>query len=348
MKRFFFLFLSLLLLLSCRNSSYVTFSGYAQGGIWQAKCDIHSLDLDPELVQRKLDSLLSNIDFSLSGYNKNSTLSRHLRGENPPYDSLFLTLLNLSEKIFVFSGGKVDVSAAELFDAWGFGFRSDSLPSPQKVASLMARKGLGMNQNASFSLYRPDQTPQSFNFNAIAQGYSCDVLAAYLRSVGVKNMMINVGGEMYCSGVNPSGKAWTFGIDTPLDGNNESGESLSRVFSVGQGPCGVVTSGNYRKFYVKDGVKYSHTIDPTTGYPVQHDLLSATVVVNPNCPWVAPGGDFENYPATLADALATYFMVLGREGTLSFLSSLEGVELCLIYGDGQDAQAMHQWTSAGF
>lgn len=342
MKRFI-LFLAVLLtvlsgLSSCRRSAYHQFTGFAQGGVWQVKCDLSAVSVSQEDVQQQLDSLLSAIDMSLSGYNKNSILSRHRRGENPPYDSLFLQMLSLSEKSFRLCEGKVDASASRLFDAWGFGFSCDSLPSDEQLRPLMARR-------ASFSLTAADGTPQEFNFNALAQGYSCDVLAAYLRSIGVCNMMVNVGGEMYSSGVNPSGRAWTFGIDTPYDGNQQSGASLIRVFSVGEGPCGVVTSGNYRKFYVKDGVKYSHTIDPTTGYPVCHSLLSATLVVNPSCSLILPGGDFENYPATLADALATYCMVVGFEKAKAFVTSHPGIEACLIYGE-QDA--MQQWCSEGF
>ena len=142
-------------------------------------------------------------------------------------------------------------------------------------------------------------------------------------------MMVNIG-EIYCDGMNPSGKAWTIGIDKPIDGNNELGAQLQGVFKVPSGPHGVVTSGNYRKFYVKDGRKYAHTIDPLTGYPVSHSLLSATVI--------APD-------AMLADAYATYFMVIGLERSKDFLSQRTDMEACLIYDEDGDFKT---WCTPGF
>ena len=155
------------------------------------------------------------------------------------------------------------------------------------------------------------------NYNAIAQGYSCDLVAEYLYSLGVKDMMVDIG-EIFCDGVNPSGRPWTLGIDRPEDGNNDPGSQIQGIFKAPEGPHGIVTSGNYRKFYVRDGKKYSHSIDPRTGYPVQHSLLSATIVA-------------EN--ATLADAYATYCMVLGLEESQRFLASRPDLEGCLVYDE---------------
>ena len=141
-------------------------------------------------------------------------------------------------------------------------------------------------------------------------------------------MMVDIG-EIYCDGVNPAGKRWTIGIDSPVDGNNQPGENLQAVFSVPDGPHGVVTSGNYRKFYVKDGKKYAHTVDPRTGYPVSHTLLSATIL--------APD-------ATLADAYATYCMVIGLDEAKAFIESREDLEGCLVYDlDGEFVT----WCSEG-
>ncbi len=167
------------------------------------------------------------------------------------------------------------------------------------------------------------------NYNAIAQGYSCDVVARYLYSIGVKDMMVEIG-EIFCDGKNPQGKPWTLGIDRPVDGNNDPGAQMHGIFRVPEGPHGVVTSGNYRKFYMRDGKKYSHTIDPRTGYPVSHSLLSATIV--------APDG-------MLADAYATYCMVIGLEASKEFISSSPEVEGCLIYDDGG---IFSTWCSDGF
>jgi len=171
--------------------------------------------------------------------------------------------------------------------------------------------------------------PPQLNYNAIAQGYSCDLVAEYLYSIGVKDMMVNIG-EIFCDGFNPSGQPWTVGIDRPVDGNNEPGAQIQGIFRAPAGPHGIVTSGNYRKFYVRDGKKYAHTIDPRTGYPVSHGLLSATIV--------APD-------AITADAYATYCMVVGLEEAKAFLASRGDMEGCLIYDDDGEFRT---WCSEGF
>jgi thiamine biosynthesis lipoprotein len=142
-------------------------------------------------------------------------------------------------------------------------------------------------------------------------------------------MMVDIG-EIFCDGVNPSGRQWTIGIDSPVDGNDTPGENIQAIFKVPSGPHGVVTSGNYRKFYVKDGRKYAHTVDPRTGYPVSHSLLSATIV--------APD-------ALSADAYATYCMVIGLEESKRFISSRPDLECCLIYDDDG---IFRTWCSDGF
>ncbi|MBP5539974.1 MAG: FAD:protein FMN transferase [Bacteroidales bacterium] len=349
------------LCLSCSRPVYVEFTGYAQGGVWQVKANLQGVSADRSTLQRGMDSLLTAIDASLSGYNRGSVLSRHNRGELSGdvrareealiagYDAMFLKMLELAQAAWTLTDGKVDASAAALFDAWGFGFKHDSLPSAALVDSLKALAG-------SFSLRRPDGQPQRFNFNAMAQGYSSDILAAYLRENGVKDMLVNVGGEMVCTGVNAAGKPWKLGIDAPYDGNDAPGRKISGIFSVSQVPAGVVTSGNYRKFYIKDGVKYAHTIDPSTGRPVVHSLRSATIIVGPDCPLIASGAPFEGYPAALADALATFCMVVGTEPAVAFVEAHPGVEACLISGDavpeawtGDALQENYRvWKSEGF
>ena len=161
------------------------------------------------------------------------------------------------------------------------------------------------------------QNREVLNFNAIAQGYSCDLVASYLHSIGVKDMLVDIG-EIYCEGLNPEGKGWSIGIDTPEDGNDTPGAKLAGIWKSDGGAYGVVTSGNYRKYYIHDGKKYAHTIDPRTGRPVEHNLLSATVVAA---------------SATEADALATYFMVIGMEEARRFVEEHDGIEACLITSD---------------
>ena len=264
-------------------------------------------------------------------------------------DSLFLDIYERAVAVYDVTAGCVDVAAAPLYDIWGFGFKSGEMPSDALVSKTLSECGMGrlrrdmgetldsdgslapaslLVQSGASDCSRNLALPQ-LNYNAIAQGYSCDVVAEYLYSIGVKDMMVDIG-EIYCDGLNPSGNRWTIGIDSPVDGNNNPGENLQAIFRVPEGPHGVVTSGNYRKFYVKDGKKYAHTVDPRTGYPVSHSLLSATIL--------APD-------ATLADAYATYCMVLGLEDSQAFILSQPEVEGCLIYDNGGNFQI---WTSPGF
>ena len=258
-------------------------------------------------------------------------------------DSLFIDIYAKAYEIYELTDGCVDPGSAPLFDMWGFGFTSENLPSEDKVAAVLSECGMKRmkkqmeNALALDGSLAPAQlladttagTLPKLNYNAIAQGYSCDVVADYLYSIGVKDMMVDIG-EIYCDGVNPSGRPWTIGIDRPVDGNDRPGADVQEIFHVPDGPHGVVTSGNYRKFYVRDGKKYSHSIDPRTGFPVQHNLLSATIV--------APD-------ATLADAYATYCMVVGLEEAMKFISDMPEIEACLIYDDGG---RMLSWCSAGF
>ena len=298
-----------LTVLACSSNRYESFSGYAQGGTYTVKANLKGVSTPREEIAAAIDSLLEGIDFSISGYNRNSLLSRRNAGEEIVPDRFFRELTELSDRYNKVTDGAFDVYAAPLFDIWGFGFTSDSLPSPQRIAAALDRC----------------KQRKMVNFNAIAQGYSCDVIAGYLYSIGVKDMLVDIG-EIYCDGLNPSGKGWSIGVDNPVDGNDTPGQDLRGVWRSNGSGCGIVTSGNYRKFYIRDGKKYAHTIDPRTGYPVQHDLLSATIV--------AP-------TAAEADALATACMVMGPEKAKEFISSRPGIEGYLICSDGV-------WTSEGF
>jgi thiamine biosynthesis lipoprotein len=338
-----FCVLAVLLTACAQQQGYVTITGYAQGGTYAVKFNTDGVHADPSEIAADIEEILQSIDKSLSGYNRNSLLSRFNAGEAIIPDSLFLDIYSRAYDIYELTGGCVDPASAPLFDMWGFGFTSENLPSPEKVDSALSvcglkrlRRDMGGAVSDAGTLLPADLVggegktySPKLNYNAIAQGYSCDVVARYLYSIGVKDMMVDIG-EIFCDGLNPSGRPWTIGIDRPVDGNNTPGADVQEIFHVPAGPHGVVTSGNYRKFYIRDGHKYSHSIDPRTGYPVEHNLLSATVV--------APD-------ATLADAFATYCMVVGLETSVELISSIPELEACLIYDkDGE----LVTWCSDGF
>ncbi len=311
---------------SCGKGGYKVIQGYAQGGVYSVKINTDGASEDIKTISRKVDSLLVVIDNTLSGYNKSSVLSRLNAGDSLEPGAMFRDIYARSYAVWKETEGAVDVAAGPLFNAWGFGFTNDSLPSAQTVDSLLKICGMGrLSSDLDSSL----KLKPVLNFNAIAQGYSCDVIAGYLHSIGIRDMLVDIG-EIYCEGLNPSGKPWTIGVDRPVDGNNTPGADLDGVWQSDGGAHGVVTSGNYRKFYIRDGKKYSHTIDPRNGWPVTHNLLSATII--------APD-------ATSADAYATYCMVLGLDEAVKFISELDELEGYLIYDDGG---VMKEWASAGF
>ena len=326
MKKIYLIVLAALCSAACNDTHYYRISGYAQGGTWQVK--YRGARLSPDRVQAGVDSLLREIDFTISGYNKASLLSRLNAGDSVVLNQRFLELYEHSYRMWEASQGAFDVASGPLFDIWGFGFTGDSLPSAKAVQDCLEDCGTGrmISPDGMRSLLgekitarqllrdKDEQALPRLNFNAIAQGYSCDVVADYLHGLGVSDMLVDIG-EIYCCGLNPSGKGWSIGIDNPVDGNNTPGADIKDVWTSDGGSHGVVTSGNYRKFYVRDGKKYSHTIDPRTGYPVTHNLLSATVI--------APS-------AWEADALATWFMVIGFEQARTYLDSHPEIQACLI------------------
>lgn len=316
-------FVSLLSVSCGRGGKYVSIAGFAQGGTYTVKINLYGKDgkisASPAEVKAGVDSVLARIERSVSGYDKGSLLSRFNAGERVVPDDIFIELYEYSYRFYELTDGAFDVSAGPLFDIWGFGFKGGGFPSDDAVERT--RSACGMSRlrpdiaNAVAEdgticgrdlLVSGDDALPALNFNAIAQGYSCDIVARYLYSLGVKDMLVDVGGEIYCDGVNPSGGPWKIGVDKPFDGNDMPGAEIEGILDSGGRPCGIVTSGNYRKFYVHDGKKYAHTVDPRTGYPVSHSLLSATVIAA---------------DATTADALATFCMVAGTDAAAEFISS---------------------------
>ena len=305
---------------SCGRTGYIQVSGFAQGGRYSVKYSARGVSVGAQEVKDSIEALLFEIDTSLSGYNPKSQLSRFNAGEKIRPGRMFLRMYSIGYELWERSGGALDFAAGPLYDAWGFGFKSGSVPTAVQVDSLLGICGMKrLPRELPLRDGWLDPALMGFprlNYNAVAQGYSCDVIASYLYSIGVKDMLVDIG-EIWCDGVNPSGRPWTVGIDKPVDGAGEDAELLESVWTSGGQPRGIVTSGNYRKFYVRDGRKYAHTVNPISGYPVDHNLLSATVASSKG--------------AADADALATWCMVLGPEGAWNLLesdASLEGLLIC--------------------
>ena len=313
---------------SCSHAGkYQQIIGYAQGGTYSVKFNMKGVKVGLDEIRDAVDSILTLVDTTLSGYNKGSQLSRFNQGLPVEPNGMFKEVYSLSRKFYEETGGALDVASAPLFDIWGFGFTSESKPSAHVVDSVRAACGMD-KLDGDMSPVVPGIVPK-LNFNAIAQGYTSDRIAGYLGSIGVRDMLVDIG-EIYCRGLNPKGVPWTVGIDRPFDGNMSPGADLDGIWQGDGSGCGIVTSGNYRKYYEQEGKKYSHTIDPRTGWPVQHNLLSATIVAK---------------DAVTADAYATYCMVVGLDEAKEFIVSRDDLEGYLIY---DDAGNMTEWASSGF
>ena len=339
MKKMSLLLLLLATVLSCTGGrdKYVQISGYAQGGTYTVKINVKGVSVPVETIRDSVDAILLQIDTTLSGYNRNSLLARFNAGEKIRPNAMFLEVYAMGYKLWERSGGALDFAAGPLFDAWGFGFKNSSFPTDDEISRL--RRSCGMaHLPARLPLKDGILDPAEvgspkLNYNAVAQGYSCDVVARYLYGIGVKDMLVDIG-EIWCDGLNPYGEPWAVGIDRPEDRgeNNQEKEAIESVWNSQGQPRGIVTSGNYRKFYVREGRKYAHTIDPVTGYPVNHNLLSATVVSSAS--------------AAEADAIATWCMVIGLDKARELILASNELEGCLIYED--EGGAMKQWFSPGF
>ncbi|MFA5849416.1 MAG: FAD:protein FMN transferase [Bacteroidales bacterium] len=307
------IFLLTLITSGCsRNAAYRNIEGFTQGTTYHIT---YSPDIKDSL-DSFVNEILLNVDNSLSVYNDSSIISRLNRGDSVVIDSLFINVFNRSKEIYQISNGAFDISGAPLFDIWGFGFKNKERVTQTMIDSILPYVGMDKVNIEEGVLVKSDKR-LTLNANAIAQGYTADVIAKEFDKLGIMNYLIEIGGEIFCKGVNSKGKEWTIGIDKPVEGNMIQGDDLQVVLSLTD--KGLATSGNYRKFYEEGGEKFSHTIDPKTGYPVRHNLLSATVIAE---------------DAMTADALATFFMVVGLDKAKLFLAQYDDVQAYLVYADG--------------
>lgn len=315
----------LLVLSACGSKtdhSIVHNIGFAQGTTYSIKY----MCQQGQDYQMSIDSIFAKIDSSLSTYVPYSIISRLNNGERElALDSHFIRVFNTSYQIAQQSNGALDCTVNPLIELWGFGSKDTSNVSDQRVQDTLQYTGYHKVSIEDSLLVMPPNF--SLNFNALAQGYTVDVIAQFLQSKNSNDFLIEVGGELRASGVNGNNKWWIVGVDKPIKKPDLS-DRFQVVLELEN--KSLATSGNYRNFYVKDEQIYSHTIDPITGYPVTHTLLSATVVAN-SC--------------MLADAYATAFMVMGVDSVKSFLESNSEIDAFLVYGENQ---IWNTWSSQGF
>lgn len=276
-------------------------------------------------LQKEIEAELQKVDNSLSPFNPTSVISKINRNENVEVDDMFAEVFSLAEKISAETDGAFDITVAPMVNAWGFGFKTGNMPDSRQLDSLRAIVGFHKVALENGRVVKKNRRTM-LDCSAIAKGYGCDMVARLLASKGIKNYMVEIGGEIVVSGVNDERMPWKIGVTKPTDDSLNVNQELQTVLNVTD--KSMATSGNYRNFYYKNGKKYAHTIDPKTGRPVQHNILSATVIAD-NC--------------ATADAYATSFMVLGLDKAKKVLEKHTELMAYFIYSDSEGKNAV--WFS---
>lgn len=269
-------------------------------------------DLEPELL-----AAMNCVDSALSMFNPASTISKVNMAHDTitVTDSMFLEVMRLAMKVSDLTHGAFDITVAPAVNAWGFGFKNSVPISQNTVDSLREIVGYSKIHERNGLIVKDDNRIM-LDCSAIAKGYGSDMAARALRENGCSNFMVEIGGEVVVSGFNPHGTPWNIGISKPVDDTLSMNNGIDTIICITD--IGMATSGNYRNFYIKDGRKVAHTIDPFTCTPVSHSLLSATVLA-PTCAY--------------ADALATSMMVMGLDSARALVPRLPGVRAFLIFED---------------
>ena len=276
-------------------------------------------------LHSSIQAELKKVDDALSMFNAGSVISKINRNESLLTNEMFNEVFLLAQKVAADTDGAFDITVAPLVNAWGFGFKSGSQPNAHEVDSLLR---LVDYRNVSLTKGRVTKKLPGImlDCSAIAKGYGCDVVARLLERRGIENYMVEIGGEVVAHGISEKRVPWKIGVTKPTDDTLNVEKELQTVLNVKN--MAMATSGNYRNFYYSGGRKYAHTIDPHTGYPVQHSLLSATVLAK---------------TCAEADAYATSFMVMGMEKAKALLERHSELMAYLIYVDAKGA--LQVWFS---
>lgn len=269
-----------------------------------------------EILTEKIDAEFQKFNLSLNPFNPNSIISKVNRNEAVEADDWFIEVFNKAKEVSDHSEGIFDITCAPLVNLWGFGFSKMDSVTPQMIDSIKQFVGYQKVRLDGRKVVK-DDSRILLNCSAIAKGYASDVIARLLEREGIENYMVEIGGEVTMKGVNQNGKCWRIGINKPEDDSTGIKNDIEEVVQLCK-KGGVATSGNYRNYYVKDGKKYAHTIDPRTGYPSEQSILSATIVAE-DC--------------ITADAYATAFMAMGLEKAREAAKNIPSIEYYVIYSD---------------
>ena len=316
--------IGLAVLASCgKQPEKVVLQGLAQGSYYA----VTYYDEQNRNFQREIDSIFHAVDMSVNLWVDSSIISKVNRNEEVALDSIFIDNFNIAQEAARLSDGYFDPTISPIVAAWGFSYKSGDSLTPQLIDSLRQlvdyrniriENGKVVKENPAMTL----------DFNAIAQGYTSDLIARFLESRGVKNFLVDTDGEIMARGEKPDGKPWIVGIEKPAE--NMDSERIVQT-RIALRDKGLVTSGSTRKYVERNGKRYSHCINPKTGYPVEHQLLSVTVMAE-NSVW--------------ADALASICMVMGIEQSLPLIQGMDGVEAYYIFVNDQNE--LETFATEGF
>ena len=314
----------LLLLASCGSQpKKIVLQGEAQGSYYA----ITYYDEQGRNFQSDIDSIFHAVDVSVNLWVDTSVISKVNRNEEVTLDNIFIDNFNIAQEAARLSDGYFDPTISPIVAAWGFSYKHGDSITPQLIDSL---KQLVSYQNICIEEGKivKANPAMTLDFNAIAQGYTSDMIASFLDSRGIKNYLVDTGGEIMARGCKPDGQPWIVGIEKPADNWNSEQVVHTRIALRDKG---LVTSGSTRKYVERNGKRYSHCIDSKTGYPVEHNVLSVTILAK-NSVW--------------ADALASICMVMGMEQSLPLIESMDGVEAYYIYVNEKDD--METFATEGF
>jgi thiamine biosynthesis lipoprotein len=307
--------LMVVIFISCgsdKPAQYRKIAGFTQGTTFHITYE----DKADKDLSVSIDSIFKAFDLTFSEYIPNSIVSRINQNDSTVLlDDMFIEVFNKSLEINKETHGALDLTVGPLVNAWGFGPEKKVKIDAAKIDSLLQYVGMEKVRIKGRRLIK-DLPGIKIDVNSIAQGYAVDVVYRYFENLGIENFMVEIGGEVRTKGKNPKGDFWRIGVDKPVEGNNTAGEVLQTIILLDN--QAVTTSGNYRKYFEENGRKFSHIIDPHTGYPYKNSLLSVTVIAK---------------DALTADGYDTPLMVLGLEGARSVLKQHPELDAYMIYSD---------------
>ena len=294
-----------------QKSQYISNEGLIYGTIYHVTYESPK----GKDLQEGMEQAMNEVNHSLSTFDSTSTISKVNQNIDTELDPYFLTVFNRAKEVSKITNGAFDITVAPMVNVWGFGFKNKEQVTPELIDSLKDLVGYEKVKikKGKFIKEHPNTM---LDASAIAKGFACDVVANYLHKQGCQSYMVEIGGEVVAKGTNDKGHIWSIGISNPDDNEFFTQQKLKAIVELKD--KALATSGNYRNYYIEGGVKYAHTIDPKTGYPVQHSLLSTTVLAD-NC--------------MTADAFATSFMVSGLEKSIEIANADDEIEVYFIYSD---------------